>query len=106
MYTRIHQEILSRILEIKMREITKVKLFTANHLNMEEQLHCSPDFISDSLQIIMLKCISVTDIIKNVSHTKNSCSSCDQEESSLRTPEAIVSVSPENLEVILWNRRA
>lgn len=50
--TRVHQEIISNILEVKMREITKVKCFTVNHLNVGKGRHSSPAFISDSLQII------------------------------------------------------
>lgn len=67
---------------------SKQKFPTVNHPNIKRGLHCSLDFIIDSLQLItsirnngMLKCIlAITDTIKNVSHTQNSYSLCNQEE--------------------------
>lgn len=52
MYTRVNKEIKSKVFEIKVRKIAKVKFFTTNHLNIERGLHCSPACIGDSLEII------------------------------------------------------
>lgn len=91
------------------------KISSSKSSKLKRGLHCSPDFISDSLQIIAWVFwvmeswnvhLSSPTLSKMSAMPKIATVSVTRKRVTLRTPEAIVSMSLESLEVIVLNRRA